>query len=205
MQEKYINIINNMSKSVWSKIVTICDNWKYLWVVFDGDLDILRKITASDVEIFCIFVWCKKNKLSGRLHGFVKKSFVNLNIYILNILWDWSFVDVDGGITIEKWLKKVSGHLLEESLVIWKKIQVKNKPLLNISSSDIEASHWAKIERIDAEKKFYMQSKWLWETVSVNMIVDGYLENIFSKFENNILSTVEIVNIKKKIFTKINN
>jgi len=53
----------------------------------------------------------------------------------------------------------VTAHLLEENVVLGKDISVKSLPALSVASHDVHASHGAKIEKINQEKLFYMQSR----------------------------------------------
>jgi len=52
-------------------------------------------------------------------------------------------------VTIAPDTKQTSGHLLEENIVLGKKVKVKTLPMLDVRSSDVSASHGAKIDRLD--------------------------------------------------------
>lgn len=65
----------------------------------------------------------------------------------------------------------MAGHLLEENIVLGKKIKIKTLPMLDVRSSDVNASHGAKIDRLDENKLFYMMAKGLDQKQSQMLIV----------------------------------
>jgi Fe-S cluster assembly protein SufD len=50
--------------------------------------------------------------------------------------------------------------------------------MLNISSNDVQASHGAKIERIDSEKLLYMTSRGLTPQQAQRLVIQGYFNHI---------------------------
>jgi Fe-S cluster assembly scaffold protein SufB len=78
---------------------------------------------------------------------------------MLSVLTDQSIVSADGRIDIRPGISKVHGSLLEEYLIVGSDVSVKTLPMLDVQSSDVTASHGARIERIDDKKLFYMMSK----------------------------------------------
>jgi Fe-S cluster assembly scaffold protein SufB len=48
---------------------------------------------------------------------------------------------------------------LEENIIFGQHISVASLPSLSVASHDVQASHGAKIEKINQEKLFYMQAK----------------------------------------------
>jgi Fe-S cluster assembly protein SufD len=82
-------------------------------------------------------------------------------LHLISFIQDERKVETDGAIAIAPNIAKVQSHLLEENIVLGNKISIKAKPILNISSNDVQASHGAKIEKIDAEKLLYMTSRGL--------------------------------------------
>jgi Fe-S cluster assembly scaffold protein SufB len=58
----------------------------------------------------------------------------------------------------------------------------------------VQASHGAKIEKINQEKLFYMQAKWLSYHRAQTLVVDGYVNEILSHFD--MFSDKELSSIK---------
>ncbi|MBR2157955.1 SufD family Fe-S cluster assembly protein [bacterium] len=48
---------------------------------------------------------------------------------------------------------------MEESILLSKNVNIKSLPVLDIHSKNIQASHGAKIYRLDDDKLFYLESK----------------------------------------------
>jgi Fe-S cluster assembly protein SufD len=77
----------------------------------------------------------------------------------------------------------VSGHLLEEVLLLGNAKYTSLQPILNVASPDVQASHGAKVQRIPLEKLFYMQSRGLHTDLALKMIINAYVEQILGHFE----------------------
>jgi len=153
----------------------------------------------SCLDLNFLFVWKKNKTNKWNIICNINASNTKVNIYILSFLTDKSEIDVDWNITINKNVKNVKWHLVEEYIILWEKIKIKTKPILNIYSKDIQASHGAKIEKIDNEKLFYLTSKWIDNLKAKNLIIDGYLTTLFDKFKN----TKETEKLKQKIIKNL--
>lgn len=105
------------------------------------------------------------------------------NVYILSLLKNKSDISVHGSILLAKNVAKVSWHLLEENIILGDKVKIRTAPILDVHSSDVNASHWCRVEKIDPKKLFYMQSRGLDSAESQALILDGYLNNLFEGFE----------------------
>jgi Fe-S cluster assembly scaffold protein SufB len=90
----------------------------------------------------------------------------------MSFIQDERKVETDGAITILPNIKKIQSHLLEENIILGKTVLIKAKPILNISSNDVQASHGAKIEKIDAEKLLYMTSRGLTPAQAQTLVVN---------------------------------
>lgn len=118
------------------------------------------------------------------------------DVYMLSLLKDTSDVQIHGNVTLSPNVSKVSGHLLEENIILGEKIKIRTAPILDVRSSDVSASHGCRIERIDPKRLFYMQSRGLTVSESQSLILDGYLNVVFEGFE---LEEEVIEEIKKVI------
>jgi len=191
-----MHIIDVFSDVSWNKKIIVHDNshLTYLIVVKNASLDFQIEVVGQ--HSFCqIFVVCISdgNLVDMKIHTKVSNSSVKVEKYVLSLLWEHGKISVDANIDIVKWVKNVVGHLLEENIVFGQNISLKSLPALSVSSYDVQASHAAKIEKINQDKSFYMQSKWLSQTESQRLIVDGYVHSVlscFSPFDEKELSSV---------------
>ena len=72
-----------------------------------------------------------------------------------------------------------SSRLLEETVVLSEKIKVRNLPILDIQANNIAAAHGAKIYRLDEQKLFYLQSKWLSAQQARSLLISSYPNMLF--------------------------
>lgn len=56
--------------------------------------------------------------------------------------------------------------------MLGKKVKIKTLPMLDVRSSDVSASHGAKIDRLDESKLFYMMAKGLDQKTAQKLIVE---------------------------------
>lgn len=92
-------------------------------------------------------------------------------MYLLSLLGDQADAQVNGSIDILPDVVKTSGHLLEENIILGKKVKIKTLPMLDVRSSDVSASHGAKIDRLDENKLFYMMAKGIDHTQAQKLIL----------------------------------
>ena len=105
------------------------------------------------------------------------------DVYMLSLLKNESDVQIHGNVTLSPNVSKVSGHLLEENIILGEKIKIRTAPILDVRSSDVSASHGCRVERIDPKRLFYMQSRGLTPWESQSLILDGYLNVLFEWFD----------------------
>ena len=110
-----------------------------------------------------------------------------------------------GGVTIVPGIIKAEGRLLEENIVLGKKVKIHTLPQLDVRSNDVAASHGARIEKLDEKKLFYLQSKGISEQESKRLMIEGFVETMFSLVES-IKYKVEsdaIEKLKKEVMKRI--
>ncbi len=139
--------------------------------------------SQSTIKVLCL------GQSGHHIHSNIVTSLIGnhaqADVYILSLLNNKSDINVHGNITLAPNVSKVSGHLSEENLILGNKIKIRTAPILDVRSSDVSASHWCKIERLDPKRLFYMQSRGLTQSESQSLILDGYLNNLFEGFDGN--------------------
>lgn len=151
---------------------------KVLFVIDSADvlIDCVATGVASSTEMTCLILSKNKEHVAVTVNGHLQANDSHINIHLLSFLGEQADANVDGGIIIAPWVTKVAGHLLEESVVLGKKIKIKTLPRLDVHSADVSASHGAKIDRLDETKLFYMMARGLDQKQSQKLIVEGYLQ-----------------------------
>lgn len=155
---------------------------KYVFVVNNADVDFEFTLngTGSNLELFGIFVGDVKSKVVSSL--LASKSFANINLFC--IVKEDSTVNLDWSVIIWKHIKNVEWHLSEEQFLLWKPKHLFVRPILDVNSSHVKASHGAKIHTLDQQKLFYIMSKGLSLRDSQLLVIRSWLQKIFDSIDS---------------------
>lgn len=178
-----IQIITNTQKD---KKITVWPGVEFNYLVVlrdDARMNITLDGQANSqitLKVLCI------GQEGHSIHSNIITSLVGNNaqadVTILSLLKNKSDLNVHGSIILAPDVSKVSWHLSEENLILGDTVRIRTAPILDVRSSDVSASHWCKIERLDPKRLFYMQSRGLSQSESQSLILDGYLNTIFEWF-----------------------
>ncbi len=172
------------------KVIRV-EEWISACLLFIG---LPKYFSSASVDIFCewkdiqlsiywIFASKESEKLTVSVNTYIKDSACKVDKHFMSFLWEGGDVAIDADIYIAPWTKKVVWSLLEENIILWKHTRIKALPMLDIHSADVQASHGVKIEKIDKEKLFYMQTKGLTISQAQEMILDSYLNVVFAEVD----------------------
>lgn len=174
---------------VWSK--SVC---KYVAVVsWTTDLDIVINSDweHADIQAHILILWSSQHKIRVNCHAHLMHNHAQANIHIISLLPTGSDVDIDGWVDLHKWLSKISGHLLEENILLGESVKIKTLPMLDVHSDDVSASHGCRIERLDAKKMFYLQSRWLSKQEATTLMIEWLVETMVWVLEEDTLSDLD--------------
>jgi Fe-S cluster assembly protein SufD len=168
--------------------ITIADHISFNYLI------VLRQNAQVDFDIHCSGIWSKAtikmlcigqstHHISSNIITSLDANGSQADIYILSLLPSSSDLSIHGNIILSPDLSKVSWHLLEENIILGDKIKIRTAPILDVRSSDVSASHWCRVERLDPKRLFYMQSRGLTQSESQSLILDGYLNSMFEWFD----------------------
>ncbi len=163
----------------------------------DAQLDFdftVEQDAKATIKILCIGQ--DTHRIQSNIMTTLSQYGAQADVYILSLLKDGSDLHVHGNIILAPDVAKVSGHLLEENIILGEKIKIRTAPILDVRSSDVSASHGCRVERLDPKRLFYMQSRGLTPSESQSLILDGYLNAMFEWFD---LDEEIIQEIKQKI------
>lgn len=203
--EQDLLLCDVISDQHWARVFSI-NEWKkltYLLICENShiDLKINCEWEGSQADIFCIFLARGNTKISGKCEATLSANSTSTNIYMLSLLTTNSDIDMDWSVVIAPDIIKASGHLLEENLILGGKVKIKTLPMLDVRSNDVSASHGCRIDRVNAEKLFYMTSKGIPTSQANHLIVQGYVINVLEKFSP--LWAENIEKLEKMIIEKI--
>ena len=72
----------------------------------------------TKARIFAILPSKDAAKITGKIFGKLEASDTHIDIYMLSLLGNYGEIAVDGGVNIAEKVEKVSGHLLEENIIL---------------------------------------------------------------------------------------
>lgn len=198
---KNTSLIEVFTTTHEAKTITVSEwiSFNYLVILQDDaqvDFDIHCDGVWSKATIKVLCLWTDNHRVSSNIITTLEANNAQADVYILSLLKYGSDLNVHGNITLSPDVSKVFWHLLEENIILWEKIKIRTAPILDVRSSDVSASHWCRVERLDPKRLFYMQSRGLTQSESQSLILDGYLNSMFEWFE---LSEELITSIKTQV------
>jgi len=180
-------IVDELDKASGNKMIILQENAKLTYLVICRESDVTLEVVHEGVnaqsDIFCIFVGQKNKPIKAMVSSNLRADDTSSNVYMLSLLWDGADIHVDWAVDIGPGIHRVAGHLLEENLILGKKIKIKTLPMLDVKSNDVTASHGCRIDKVDPDKVFYMMSKGVAPKDANRLIVEWYLNNILDKID----------------------
>ena len=199
------NKIEKIFSTTKSESFSLSKNIKfnYLAIVQDSEfyLDIQTEWEQIEWNIFLICFW--KWKVISQVNTKIDNSENKINVFILSLLQDNNIIDVDWDIKVEKNVSNSKRHLMVKNITLWKNVKAKMSPKLDVYSQNVQATHGVSIDKINPEKKFYIESRGLSNKESIELSIHGYIQYILENFdtitdlekneiENTILSNIQI-------------
>lgn len=207
-------IIDQFTNFSGTKNISLEKNTKtyylIIWNTSQMDLQITTAGEGAELHLYGLFFADAKKETKVKVAFAIAHSHTQAQLHLMSFIQDERKVETDGAITILPNIKKIQSHLLEENIILGKTISIKAKPILNISSNDVQASHGAKIEKIDAEKLLYMTSRGLTPEQAQTLVVNWYLNHIADQLiswnggqEENAIRII-LEKIQQQVFRKNN-
>jgi Fe-S cluster assembly protein SufD len=123
---------------------------------------------------------------------------------MVTMLVEGADCNVSGDVQIFPDIIKAEGRLLEENIVLGKKIKIHTLPKLDVRSNDVSASHGARIEKLDEKKLFYLESKGISKQDAKRLMLEGYVTTMFEKMViSNQQQVTGIEEMKKEVMGRV--
>ena len=101
----------------------------------------------------------------------------------------------NGKILVDKIAQKTNAFQQNNNILIDNKSKVNTKPQLEIFADDVKCSHGCTVGQLNREALFYLKSRGIPEKEAIALLTYG--------FANNVLESVKIPNLKRRINTLI--
>ena len=173
--------INNKIKIILSKKTKL--NNYVIW--YRNINNSIKYIINKDSELNTnfILVWNKKNiKYKIKTINKWDKSSSNINIlsFVKN---EWS-INLNSWVKIIKNIKKSKWYISQTNIFLWDSWTIQWIPSLFVRSNDVEAGHSARIEKINEEKKFYLEAHWLDSNSATAMMISWLIKTSLKSLSN---------------------
>lgn len=202
MLEKYINatkpytpkaqeeqrLLEEFTHGKITKTITVPENTclHYLMVCTDtADVTMTCALQGEKaaLHVFAVCLWTQWSDIQLDLQSHLQANHTEAHMHIVSFMGSQGSAAIDGGVHIHENVRQVAWHLLEEIVVIDEKTRIKTLPRLNVASSDVRASHGARIEKLNEKKLFYLMSKGISRHNAKKLMIEGYFNTLFSSFE----------------------
>ncbi|MFH1827411.1 MAG: SufD family Fe-S cluster assembly protein [bacterium] len=167
-----------------------------------GDYKFFIKSKGVDLEILGIIIGKDKKSFNintNQVHIAPKST---SNLLVKAILYDKSRFQFKGLIKIEKTGQKTKAYQKNQNLLMSKDSFIDTKPYLEILADDVYCTHGSTTGKIDKETMFYLNSRNIEQNEAENLVVKGFLNEIFDKIKISA-SKNEFDQIQKDIINKI--
>lgn len=158
---------------------------RYSALVYASELDFFLE-TAQEGSVLDMMLLCPvmdENPLHINLHLDLKHYHSKIALHLVALVQTNVKTTLNATIVMEPHIQDASAHLLEETVILSPEVQLKSLPILDIHAKNIQASHGAKIYRLDEEKLFYLQSKGLSFKQAQQLLLSSYVEKLFADLE----------------------
>lgn len=158
---------------------------RYSALVYASELDFSLE-TAQEGSVLDMMLLCPvmdEKPLHINLHLDLKHHHCKIALHLVALVQTNAKTTLNATIMMEPHIQDTSAHLLEETVILSPEVQLKSLPILDIHAKNIQASHGAKIYRLDEEKLFYLQSKGLSFKQAQQLLLSSYVEKLFVDLE----------------------
>ena len=158
---------------------------RYSALVYASELDFSLE-TAQEGSVLDMMLLCPvmdEKPLHINLHLDLKHHHCKIALHLVALVRTDAKTTLNATIMMEPHIQDASAHLLEETVILSPEVQLKSLPILDIHAKNIQASHGAKIYRLDEEKLFYLQSKGLSFKQAQQLLLSSYVEKLFADLE----------------------
>ena len=183
-----LTFINNSQLDIFSGIegkkTIIMNNeepLKYSILARDAklDIDVNTARDGSELKIFILTPVIENLSSKININLNLRHNHCKIDLHMVSLAFSDAENEASATIYMQPNIQDSASELLEETVVLWDKINVRNLPILDIQANNIAAAHGAKIYRLDEQKLFYLQSKGLSAEQARALLISSYPNLLF--------------------------
>ena len=189
-----LTFINNSQLDIFSGIegkkTIIMNNeepLKYSILARDAklDIDVNTARDGSELKIFILTPVIENLSSKININLNLRHNHCKIDLHMVSLAFSDAENEASATIYMQPNIQDSASELLEETVVLWDKINVRNLPILDIQANNIAAAHGAKIYRLDEQKLFYLQSKGLSAEQARALLISSYPNLLFEETVEN--------------------
>ena len=153
---------------------------------YSGKVSIELKASGVNVDIFGLYTGTGQDnfKIETAQHHIAPRS--TSNLLIKGVFDDESRLDYQGLIRIEKSGQQSHAYQKNQNIILSDKTYVESKPFLEILANDVFCTHGSTTGRLNEDRIFYVESRGLDRTNAVQLLIEGFIEEIYEKIKEKI-------------------
>ena len=163
------------------------DPLKYSILARDAklDIDVNTARDGSELKIFILTPVIENLSSKININLNLRHNHCKINLHMVSLAFSDAENEASATIYMQPNIQESASELLEETVILWDKINVRNLPILDIQANNIAAAHGAKIYRLDEQKLFYLQSKGLSAEQARALLISSYPNLLFEETVEN--------------------
>lgn len=167
--------------SLWKDVVL--NYYSFLFEQENKKVDFFLEWNNSKLNASVLLFSENNNKIDYNINSKINSNNSEAFIRIISVLWENWNIDLDWIIDIQNWLIWIECELIEENIFLSSNASILAKPQLFVKSRDVKAKHSCKIEKVEKQKKFYIESRWINAKETEKLLLLWKIENLFDLWE----------------------
>ena len=143
------------------------------------DIDVNTARDGSELKIFILTPVIENLSSKININLNLRHNRCKIDLHMVSLAFSDAENEASATIYMQPNIQESASELLEETVILWDKINVRNLPILDIQANNIAAAHGAKIYRLDEQKLFYLQSKGLSAEQARALLISSYPSLLF--------------------------
>lgn len=153
---------------------------KYAAIVRGSSLEfqVETQKSGSELEMILLCPIRDEKELSVNVLLNLNHDDCQIKLHLVALVFTNAKTTLNAAIAMKPKIQRSASSLLEETVVLSPQVQLASLPILDIHAKNIQASHGAKIYRLDEEKLFYLQSKGLSRRGAEQLLLASYEQRL---------------------------
>lgn len=162
------------------------------YVVFFHNISgkLIFEIAESDIEVYIYGLFTGKKADDFRIetiqHHTAPGSLSDL--LIKGVFDDDSRFVYQGLIRLEKTAQQSHAYQKNQNIIMSPQVFVDSRPFLEILANDVFCTHGSTTGKLNKDQIFYAQSRGLTETEAKNLLIDGFVQEVYQKVREKVPS-----------------